>query len=65
MVTEADIHERVRLLRDVDGHSAGEECTIIDVLDGKMMLEFDNHDWGAVVPPDALERMAAPGASAA
>lgn len=65
MVSEHDIYKRVRLLRDVDGHGAGEECTIIEVVDGMMMLEFDDHDWGSVVAPDGLEIVTAPGASVA
>ncbi|MBU6364408.1 MAG: hypothetical protein KGQ95_09345 [Acidobacteria bacterium] len=65
MVTEADIYKRARILRDIAGHAAGEECTIVEVIDGRMMLEFDDHDWGQVVPADALELVDAEGASAA
>lgn len=65
MVTDADIYKRVRILHDVAGHAAGEECTIIEIVDGRMMLEFDDNDWGEVVPAASLELVDAEGASAA
>ena len=65
MVSETDIHKRVRILSDVGSHRAGEECTIIEIIDGRMMLEFDDHDWGVVVPPHGLDLVEASADSAA
>jgi hypothetical protein len=65
VVSASDIYRRVRLRRDLDGHAAGEECTIIDIVDGRLMVEFDDHEWGTTASPDDLELVGADGSAAA
>lgn len=62
MISDADLFERVRLLRDIHDHRRGEEGTLTDIFGDWVLVEFADA-WGVAVAPGDLERVR--GASAA
>lgn len=64
MVSEDDLFARVRLLRPVDRHEAGEECTLTDFRGEWVMVEFDDGDVGVAVAPADLSPVRRPATAA-